>query len=216
MSEILPSSAAEALSAAEDPFCTTAEIGAVETDRLILRPARACDAAAIAELADDPAIAANLGRLPHPYRLKDAEAWIARTQTRTEGFELVIEAQDSGLLIGTVAIKRRGFDRDPTLGFWIGSPFTGRGFATEAAQAAVDLAFTRDPARRRLGATTRAANWASRHVMEKCGFHWFGQGMERSVYLGGSVPVDYFCLERSVWTAIKAWSGRTDRRIDRR
>ncbi|MBL8572442.1 MAG: GNAT family N-acetyltransferase [Hyphomicrobiaceae bacterium] len=199
--------AEEALSAADDPFSITAG-ASLETERLILRPARCSDAATIAELADDARIASNLGRIPHPYRLKDAEAWISRALAREEGFELVIESKIDHAVIGAVGVKRRDLhEPDLVLGFWIGVPYFGRGFGTEAAQGAVDLAF-QHLALARLGATTRAVNWSSRRVLENCGFQWIGQGMETSRYMHATVPVDRFVLDRAVWKAIKSWGAR--------
>ena len=48
-------------------------IAVLKTERLTLRAPRPGDAKTIAMLADDRRIAANTTRLPHPYRLSDAE-----------------------------------------------------------------------------------------------------------------------------------------------
>src|SRR5262245_21126152 len=58
----------------------------LETERLTLRAPRLGDAKAIAQLANDRRIAENTTRIPHPYRLADAEAFIA--QVNRDGDEL--------------------------------------------------------------------------------------------------------------------------------
>jgi len=51
-------------------------IAVLETKRLVLRAPRLVDAKAVAALANDRRIADNTARIPHPYRISDAEAWI--------------------------------------------------------------------------------------------------------------------------------------------
>ena len=46
---------------------------------LILRPPQAEDAKAVTTLANDIRIAQNTTRIPYPYALSDARAWLRRT-----------------------------------------------------------------------------------------------------------------------------------------
>ena len=46
----------------------------LETQRLVLRAPRLGDAKAIAALANDRRVAENTARIPHPYRVSDAES----------------------------------------------------------------------------------------------------------------------------------------------
>ena len=65
----------------------------------------------------------------------------------------------------------------PRLGYWIGRPFWGRGYGTEAVALLVDHAFERH-AGRHVGAGVFDDNPASRRVLEKLGFA--GPGATRS------------------------------------
>jgi RimJ/RimL family protein N-acetyltransferase len=56
----------------------------LRTERLVLRPPRPSDAPAIAELANDRRIAENLLRIPHPYSLEDARAFLAMVERASE------------------------------------------------------------------------------------------------------------------------------------
>ena len=66
-------------------------------------------------------------------------------------------------------------DDAPEIGYWLGVPFWGNGYATEAARALIDHAFG-DLGYAVLTAGARVSNPASRRVLEKCGFQWTGIG----------------------------------------
>ena len=85
-----------------------------------------------------------------------------------------------------------------------GGPIGGTGFATEAVQAVIDLAFAAYPVGE-VHASARVTNYGSRRVLEKCGFQANGTGLVRSTSLGGSVAVDYFRLDRRAWESLLAW-----------
>ena len=104
----------------------------LETERLILRAPRLGDAAAIAALVNDRRIAENTLRIPHPYALADAQAFL--TTANASGGEIVflITAWD-GALLGCCGIGKLDGEH-PEIGYWLGVPFWGKGYATEAAQ----------------------------------------------------------------------------------
>ena len=129
----------------------------LQTARLILRPPRLQDTKAIAALANDIRIAQNTLRLPHPYTVADAETFIASTD-KGEGEAAFIVTLRSGALIGVAGIAKLNGSA-PELGYWLGVPFWGHGYATEAARAVIDYAFTR--ARLRGTAVRRAHQQSS-------------------------------------------------------
>ena len=90
------------------------------------------------------------------------------------------------------------------LGYWLGVPYWGKGYATEALHAVIDFAFT-DLGHDSLHAGARVTNPASRRVLEKCGFQWTGVGLYRIRAINSSAPIDRFRLERGIWTALKGW-----------
>lgn len=109
------------------------------TSRLILRAPRAQDARAIAAIANNRRIAEQTRRMPHPYGVENALAWIETAVAGDECKFLVIRKSDNTILgaAGCAAMD----ERDTEIGFWIGEPFWGNGFATEAAQAVIDHIF---------------------------------------------------------------------------
>lgn len=184
----------------------------VETRRLILRQPARDDAEALAFLANDIAIAENLSTMPHPYTVADAVAYIDNTDVSPLRVNFGIYAKDDdGRFVGTVSLMPRDGERF-AVGYWVGRPYWGHGYATEATQAMVDLAFDRLDAPA-VGGSCRVTNAASRRVLEKCGFQYAGQGMGPSLFFRGMVPVDRFRLERPVWKSLRAWrSASVERR----
>lgn len=139
------------------------------TPRLILRPPRAEDAAPIAEFLDNFAVSGNLARVPHPYRLAHAKAWLEtrRPDLPLEETNFAVCLLDDGL-VGQVGFHRDGAG-EVVIGYWLAEPFWNRGLMTEAAGAALDWYFTAsDSALIRSGVF--AFNAASLAVQTKLGF----------------------------------------------
>jgi RimJ/RimL family protein N-acetyltransferase len=179
-----------------------ASIPVLGTERLVLRAPRLEDAKAVAALANDRRIAENTRRIPHPYTRADAEEFIASVNTPAGETAFMVTLAD-GTLIGAVGLGSTEDDA-PELGYWIGVPFWGKGFATEAVRAVIDYAFT-DLGHDAMQAGARVTNPASRRLLEKCGFQWTGVGLCRIRALASSAPIDRFRLERSIWASLKSW-----------
>jgi RimJ/RimL family protein N-acetyltransferase len=190
-----------------------ASIPGLETERLVLRAPRLEDAENIAMLANERRIAENTARIPHPYTLADAKTFLAAANRSEQETTFVIALTD-GTIIGACGLELRDGPGGPSaggvagampeLGCWLGVAYWGRGFATEAARALIDHAFT-DLELEALQAGARVTNPASRRVLEKCGFQWTGVGLYRIRALKSSAPIDRFRLERSIWASLKSW-----------
>jgi RimJ/RimL family protein N-acetyltransferase len=176
-------------------------IPVLETKRLALRAPRLEDAKTIAALANDRRIAENVARIPHPYKKSDAESFISLANKAGGEAVFLITLRDE-TVIGACGIATS--EKTPELGYWLGVPYWGKGYATEALHAVIDYAFT-DLAHKSLQAGARVTNPASRHVLEKCGFQWTGVGLCRIRAINSSAPIDRFRLERGIWSALKTW-----------
>jgi len=170
------------------------------TERLVLRAPHHDDASAIAGLANDKRIAANTSRIPHPYGLDDAEQFIGSANRRDGGAAFVIVLE--GSLIGACGVDQR--DDGPEIGYWLGVPYWGCGYATEAVRALIDHAFD-DLQCKALAAGARVSNPASRRVLEKCGFQWTGVRLTRVRAINSAAPADRFRLDRGLWASLKSW-----------
>ena len=177
-------------------------IAVLETQRLVLRAPQLVDGKAIAALANDRRIAENTARIPHPYRASDAENWIVDVNADMEGETCLITLANGTVIGGCGFDMREGPAAE--IGYWLGTRYWGKGYATEAVRALIDHAFT-NLEHQAMQSSVRVTNPGSRRVLEKCGFQWTGVGLCRIRALGSSVPVDRFRLERGIWTALKSW-----------
>ena len=174
----------------------------LETARLLLRAPRLDDADALATLANDRHIADNMAVIPHPYSLADAEDYLRHVGASTTEIAFAItRAHDA--LIGLCSVRMEP-GKTPEIGYWLGAPYWGHGYATEAARALIDHAFE-DIGLERLEAGARVSNPASRRVLEKCGFQWSGVVLQRIRSIASSAPMDRFRLDRGLWTSLKSW-----------
>jgi RimJ/RimL family protein N-acetyltransferase len=109
----------------------------------------------------------------HPdYSLQDAEQWMrhceASWQNRSE-FPLGIFELASGKVIGGTGINQLNpIYKIGNLGYWVGTPFTGRGVARAAALMAADIGFN-DLGLTRLEIVVLTHNLASQRVAEAVG-----------------------------------------------
>lgn len=176
----------------------------IETARLVMRAPAKRDLDGIVKLANNARIAEMTATVPHPYTHADAEAWLGKVSSG-RGYSLVLYTNgEKRVLVGVAGFGHRGEERNPEIGYWIGEPFWRQGFATEAARALIDHAFSETEIDA-LSASCRIQNDASRRVIEKCGFSWASTGLNQIKALGASVPVDRFVLSRRTWESLRAW-----------
>ncbi len=172
------------------------------TERLVMRPPHEEDVADLAALADNRRIAEMLARMPSPYTEADARAFVANSKANGFGGAVyALTLAETGALVGCAGLNQT--ERGLELGYWIGEPHWGKGYATEAAHALVDLAFRATPITL-LNASCRVINPASRRVIHKCGFQYAGQGMLNSL-VAGKVPVERYRLDRRTWSSLRTW-----------
>jgi RimJ/RimL family protein N-acetyltransferase len=156
------------------------------TERLLLRPGWAEDAPALAAAIADEAIVRNLATAPWPYALRDAEAFLAGPRDPSLPSFLIFERTDGApVLVGSCGMGRRPSGA-VELGYWIARAYWGRGFATEAAAALLDIAHALGI--ERLEASYFIDNPASGRVLEKLGFQPTGLRAPRySCARGGDI-----------------------------
>lgn len=141
------------------------------TARLQLRPFTLADAPRVQLLAGERRVAATTAVLPHPYPLEAAESWINthEKQAADNHFTFAICLRETGELIGCCGIGEDKPHRRAELGYWIGIPWWGHGYCTEAARAVVKFTFDRLPDLHKVTSCHFADNPASGRVMQKLG-----------------------------------------------
>ncbi len=166
----------------------TRDFPTLASQRLRLRPFDRADAPAMAMLANDIDVARMTTSIPHPYDLEQAEAFIAHMERRDARHQAVFAIEtDAAPFIGVIGIQP-GPAGPPELGYWLGRPYWGAGFATEAACTVTAWAGGRWN-KRLLVSGHFADNPASGQVLCKADFLYTGEVVSRrSVARGEDAP----------------------------
>lgn len=148
------------------------KLPALPTQRLVLRPFELSDVPRVQLLAGDREVALNTMSIPHPYPAGSAAEWIASHEEKRKQGDINF-AIDDGQLVGSIGLRvQRDFER-AELGYWIGKPFWGRGYATEAAAAIIRYGFE-ELKLQRIYAGYFSRNAQSARVMIKNGMQYEG------------------------------------------
>ena len=168
-----------------DPFGDAASyagaLPALDTPRLHLRPFTAADDPALVALFSD-ARALETWAAPPFASLDDARAYraqLARGFERRTLFAWGAFTRDTGALVGVdLLVRWAPIHRRVYVGYYLGSAYWGKGYATEAAGAVVGFAFD-GLGCHRVEAEVVPGNTASVRVAERLGFTWEARLKER-------------------------------------
>jgi len=178
---------------------------AIQTPRLVLRPLRADDDARIFELSAHWDILCYLSAPPWPYEREHARAFVSAQMAPNPDVITSAITLDSALIgiIGAVikpaSPTQRG--RGHAIGYWLGQPYWGRGFMSEAARAfiahvfevtGVDTIYS--------GAVSE--NAASLRIQEKLGFVRDGEAMLYIPARRKELPSTHTVLTRARFVAL--------------
>jgi RimJ/RimL family protein N-acetyltransferase len=119
----------------------------IATARLVLRPVRREDGPALFALISNWNVARWLTRVPWPYRPEDMTEFIETIALpRSEGPKPTLAILLEGQPIGAVECTGQATIEEPQtegsdLGYWIGEPYWGQGYASEVVSALVARVF---------------------------------------------------------------------------
>jgi RimJ/RimL family protein N-acetyltransferase len=153
---------------------TDASVLQLRTSRLLLRQWRDSDDGPFAALSADPAVMEHFPSLLTADASR-AAAYRYATQLEVDGYGIwAVEVLETGEFVGFVGLVRPQWEAAFTpcveIGWRLARSAWGHGYATEGAQAALRLAFTRLALPEVVSFTT-VSNRRSRAVMERLGMH---------------------------------------------
>lgn len=165
----------------------------MRSERLFLRPGWPEDWRELFERIADEAVVRNLASAPWPYDADHARSWLAeQVEPLLPRLVVTLPGASGAELVGCAGLHRE--EDGIEIGYWIAQTHWGRGFATEAARAVLNLA--RTLGHRRVGAHHFADNPASGRVLEKLGFRRTGDTRARlSLGRGGPAPAVGWAIE---------------------
>lgn len=168
------------------PLVRVSAVPEIITARLHLRALVETDCPAIVRYLDDYEVARWLVRVPHPFTLSDAAAFVDQSRvTARAGTAATLGLVDLGgasdTVIGILALH--SLDGKPEFGYWLGRPFWGRGLMGEAVEAMLDWAFQALPLDE-VSAGAFAGNVASLAIQRRQGFVEIGRSRRLSLAEG--------------------------------
>ncbi len=146
----------------------------IRTERLVLSIPTDDDVDQITRLCQDELMRDMLAMLPWPYAREDAVSFVR--ELARPGWESgdaaqwsIREAED-GPHLGSIGWRRERHD----IGFWMGAPYRGRGYMTEAVRGVCAWVFA-ELCEERIGWEAVAGNVASARVVRAAGFRFDGE-----------------------------------------
>ena len=189
----------------------------IETERLILRPWRESDAAALFKYTGDPDVGPIAGWPPHR-SVEDSLEVIRTVFAAPEIYAVVLK--DTGEPVGSCGIMwsdclhsadmQRG---EAEIGYWIGKPYWGRGFIPEAVRVLLSRSFN-DLALDAVWCGYYDGNAKSKRVCEKCGFRYHHTNRDIISPLGDRRTEHFYIMTKDEYNAISASSARQSDKAD--
>jgi RimJ/RimL family protein N-acetyltransferase len=147
-------------------------VSEIRTERLILRELRTADLGALAKMNADPRV---MEYFPGILSREESDGFAARVHAHWAQYGFgtwAVERQEDGVFLGVTGLSHPRFEAHFTpcveIGWRLAAPYWGKGYATEAAKAAVRLGFE-GLGLDQIVAFTAPQNRRSRRVMEKLG-----------------------------------------------
>ena len=163
------------------------------SERLLLRPPWPEDWRSVYAGIADEGVVRNLARAPWPYVEQNARDWCAQPQA-PDAARFLVTLAATGEVIGCIGVDPSGENGAAELGYWIARDHWGRGYASEAACAVLEIA--RSCGHARIGASHFVDNPASGKVLRKVGFVPTGRVEPRhSLGRGGEAPCVLYRIE---------------------
>ncbi|MFK7892839.1 MAG: GNAT family N-acetyltransferase [Granulosicoccus sp.] len=167
------------------------------TDRLLLRPLHINDALAVQELAGNHEVSKMTLRVPHPYEVQMAREWISDEAIHWKqgtGCAFAICLCTENKLIGAIGLSHI-HDLQASFGYWLGEPFWGKGYCSEAAVKV--LAFGLDTLKlHKVSAQHLTCNSASGRVLQKAGMTFVRSGMQHGRH-GHLESMEFYTISKT-------------------
>jgi ribosomal-protein-alanine N-acetyltransferase len=173
------------------------EIPTLETSRLTLRPYSEADIAELVPLIGAREVAATTLRIPHPYTEQDARQFLAVIENG-DHLRMAVTLRSDGLLVGGVGLNIEEQHQHAELGYWLGVPYWGKGYATEAARELLRYGFE---SRRlhRIFALHFKNNPASGRILRKLGMRHEGCQREHIRKWNQFIDSELYGILRREW-----------------
>lgn len=169
----------------------------IRTAQLWLNPFVPADARAVFAYASDPDVSKHTTWTTHQ-SIQDAERFIRMVRGYKSEFCWAIRRSQEGAAVGAIEFGLS----DPATGsvhYVLAKELWNRGLMSEAVRAVLRWAFEAFPELKRVQTAATSGNTGSRRVLEKCGFEFSQQVLERWDKFAEPVELASYVLTRRRW-----------------
>ncbi len=166
------------------------------TERLLLRSFTMEDIPALLPLIGAREVAATTLRIPHPYTVDDAKQFLEYSDgvwAKGEGARFGIFLREGEKLCGGIGLQSHREHNQAEIGYWMGVPFWGSGYCTEAVRAVLAYGFG-TLRLNRIHAGHFSGNPASGRILRKVGMSYEGRLRQHILKWGEYVDVELYGL----------------------
>jgi [ribosomal protein S5]-alanine N-acetyltransferase len=171
----------------------------LETARLRLRPYKESDISELVPLIGTREVAATTLRIAHPYTDQDASVFLELAKD-PEKIWLAITLRSDGRQLGGIGLRVDQRHQHAELGYWLGVPYWGQGYATEAAREMLRHGFETLQLHR-IFASHFKHNPASGTILKKIGMRYEGCQREHLRKWDEFVDSELYGILRREWDA---------------
>jgi len=173
----------------------------LKTARLELRPYTEGDVDELVPLIGTREVAATTLRIAHPYTKEHALGFLALTR-EPDKLWLAVTLRSDGRQIGGAGLRLDPEHQHAELGYWLGAPYWGQGYATEAARELVRYGFE-DLNLHRIFASHFHHNPTSGRILRKLGMRHEGCQRQHLRKWDEFVDSELYGLLRHEWESRK-------------
>lgn len=167
------------------------------TARLRLRPYREEDIAELLPIIGTREVAATTLRIAHPYTEQDARDFLA-LEREPGKIWLAITLRNDGKQIGGIGLRVDDQHQHAELGYWLGLPYWGQGYAAEAGRELLRYGFE-DLGLHRVFASHFKQNPSSGRILVKLGMRHEGCQREHLRKWDQFVDSELYGILRQEW-----------------
>jgi len=141
------------------------------TERLLLRTFQLSDIGDISRVCNNYNVSKSTLFIPYPYISDYAVAWVSTLEdsfSNEKSYDFAITDRITKEFYGGISISHNAEDNNGEFGFWLGEPYWGKGYATEAAKAIISFGFM-EKKFHKVFARHFESNPASGKVLKKAG-----------------------------------------------
>jgi RimJ/RimL family protein N-acetyltransferase len=171
----------------------------LETDRLRIRPYIEADIPELLPLVGTREVAATTLRIAHPYTEQDARRFLELAK-EPDKLWLAITLLSDGRQIGGIGLRIEQEHQHAELGYWLGVPYWGKGYGTEASRELLRYGFE-ELELHRIFASHFRQNPASGRILKKLGMKHEGCQREHLRKWDQFVDSELYGVLRREWEA---------------